>query len=176
MKEYMKILEDKEREMSMKRTLDFLIALTSVLGNSNTSNLLEEILVYITTMKGGDVKAIYETTIKKLKPIENELNYVLEKTRKIEEVEKISKNIKLYGKILNIMLLILVISTSLSFPIYIFFPSLPITSYYYYFESAQGVIILFLFVALLKEYKKIDINVIFEDPKRDILGSSKKEN
>ncbi|AOL17510.1 hypothetical protein BFU36_13190 [Sulfolobus sp. A20] len=91
MKEYMKILEDKEREMSMKRTLDFLIALTSVLGDSNTSNLLEEILVYITTMKGGDVKAIYETTIKKLKPIENELNYVLEKSRKIEEVQKISK-------------------------------------------------------------------------------------
>ncbi len=172
----MKILEDKEREANMKRTLDFLITLTLFLGDSNTSNLLEEILVYITTIKGEDVKVIYETTIKKLKPIQNELNNVLEKAREIEKVQKISKNIKLYSKILNVMLLMLIISISLSFPIYIIFSSLPITLYYYYFESVQGLIILLLFITLLKEYKKININVIFEDPKRNTLSTSKRDN
>ncbi|AHC52574.1 hypothetical protein SUSAZ_08565 [Sulfolobus acidocaldarius SUSAZ] len=160
MKKYMNEIEKKESEAMIKRTLDFLISLSKLMSNSEVNNLLEEILTYITSLKGRQWKEIYETTIKRLDPIKRELDDTRQKVNNIIEIENASKRAKLCYTALNYSMITLILTFTISIVFYLVF-----MNYIYslvLLEILETIIIFLEIFYLYKMYKKIDINMFIE--------------
>ncbi|AAY81103.1 hypothetical protein [Sulfolobus acidocaldarius] len=156
----MEEIEKRESEAMIKRTLDFLISLSKLMSNSEVNDLLEEILTYITSLKGRQWKEIYETTIKRLDPIKRELDDIRQKVNNIKEVENASRRAKLCYTALNYSMITLILTFTISILFYTIF-----MDYIYSFlflEIVETIIIFLEILYLYKTYKKIDINMFIE--------------
>ncbi|QKR00226.1 hypothetical protein GWK48_07415 [Metallosphaera tengchongensis] len=161
----MRRIEDRKKEANMKKTLDFLIELTQLMGDSETASLVEEVMTYITNMRGKDWEEIYEATAKRIKPIERQLSALAKKAREISEIEKTSDKIRLYYRILNGVSIALLSSAGFLIVLAVVFPQL--NNLYLPFilsaELIESQIILVAFVLLAREYRKIDINIFYKN-------------
>ncbi|MEM3771456.1 MAG: hypothetical protein QXW80_03985, partial [Candidatus Micrarchaeia archaeon] len=117
MRKYIRQIDRKQKEISMKKTLDFLIFLTELVSDSNVTDLLQEIMIYITSMKGKDWDQIYNATMKKIKPIQDQLNVVLNKIEELMRIQRIAKNIKLYSKLFTELLILLISTMAILIPL-----------------------------------------------------------
>ncbi|WP_229572069.1 hypothetical protein [Saccharolobus caldissimus] len=144
----------------MKKSLDFLIFLTDLVSDSTVTELLQEIMIYITSVKGRDWEQIYEATMKRIKPIQDQLNKLLTQSNELISLQKVSKNIILYSKLIEILLFTLVITIALLIPA----SMINWLSKLYLYAVVVAIIevaFIFIFIILLVEnYRKLNINIL----------------
>ena len=160
MKRYLTQIEKKEKELSMKKSLDFLIFLTDLVSDSTLTELLQEIMIYITSVKGRDWEQIYEATMKRIKPIQDQLNKLLAQSNELINLQKVSKNIILYSKLIEILLIALVVTTALLIPASVVNWLSKLYLYAILVSIIEIAVILISITLLVKNYRKLNIDII----------------
>ncbi|MCH4816300.1 hypothetical protein MLJ63_11200 [Saccharolobus shibatae] len=167
MRKYIRQIDRKQKEISMKKTLDFLIFLTELVSDSNVTDLLQEIMIYITSMKGKDWDQIYNATMKKIKPIQDQLNVVLNKIEELMRIQRIAKNIKLYSKLFTELLILLISTMAILIPLSMITSLLNFYFYAVLLAIGEFAIVLIILILLIINYNKLNINIIKENSKKN---------
>lgn len=167
MRKYTKQIDRKQKEISMKKTLDFLIFLTELVSDSNVTDLLQEIMIYITSMKGKDWDQIYNATMKKLKPIQDQLNQILNQIEELMNIQRIARKIRFYNRLFRELLILLILTIVILIPFSIIRSLLNFYFYAILLAIGEFIITLIIFLLLIINYNKLNINIIKENSKKN---------
>lgn len=167
MRKYTKQIDRKQKEISMKKTLDFLIFLTELVSDSNVTDLLQEIMIYITSMKGKDWDQIYNATMKKLKPIQDQLNQILNQIEELMNIQRIARKIRFYNRLFRELLILLILTIAILIPFSIIRSLLNFYFYAILLAIGEFIITLIIFLLLIINYNKLNINIIKENSKKN---------